>query len=311
MFSESIVQKGGRRFLNALAYYGWKRRPRKLLSSLINATIKLLMEIPSLREGYIIGSIDELKKVKGLSMRKYILLSKNYNISNDVARLMLMMFRSFGLLTYLKVANRYKIIITELGEVMREFLKEVKLSNVEKFSLIFIPGLLFKTKARIITIAVLAGNKNLADLYSSIKARLFEGKLSDIERAAIEILDEIRLINGGRITDYITETQVALSILSFLGLINLISPSKFNINSQGKVISPSIFLGLNYELTKGDLLSFRVDVESLGITRVNEVYQKLGIYGNYLSSLMDNLKKARQRIEVDLRRYFGLPYRII
>ena len=132
-----------------------------------------------------------------------------------------------------------------------------------------------------------------------------------IERAAIEILDEIRLINGGRITDYITETQVALSILSFLGLINLISPSKFNINSQGKVISPSIFLGLNYELTKGDLLSFRVDVESLGITRVNEVYQKLGIYGNYLSSLMDNLKKARQRIEVDLRRYFGLPYRIM
>lgn len=226
-----------------------------------------------------------------------------------LARSVLYLLESFGLVREYELAdNRLRCTLTALGEITMDFVKKSGLSIWEKASLMLIPGLLFKSKARVLLLSILAGAGNLRDVYNSVSARYFSDKLRGAEKVAFEILEEIVLTSGGSVSKYITGTQIALYGLSYIGLIQMLSIKEFKLNHKGKFISPAAFLTLNFEVSKGDYMGFGVPSEEIGLMTLDEIKRKYKHYGNELLKLIDELKKTRRSIEVSLEKFYALPY---
>ena len=266
--------------------------------------------IPNLRttiEDIITPDLDKLDEKTKFDTKDF----KN----NEKRRMkaLLHLLDSYGLISEYKLDdNRLRCVLTYLGEIVFKFIKELELSIYDKIALLLIPGLLFKTKARIIALSALGGLNNLRELYNSISAKFFGGTLKGCERVAYEILEEIHFIGGGVVDNYITSTQITLCGLSYLGLINLSdSFNNFKINPKGKFISPSEFITFD-SIIGSDYMGFKIkpDIEPMSLDDIKKKLKRKRKYkyGKELPRLIETLKKEKERIEANLSKFYSLPF---
>jgi hypothetical protein len=167
-----------------------------------------------------IAGIKSKKEYYGLALKflPYLKVKKESIIFDQIISL----FRSFGIIDTRYVGGKEKGIVinlTMLGETVRNSLMKFELREDYALAIYFISGLLFKTKARTIALAALNYTKaDLKTIYNELYLRL--GKFPEIEKGIEEILDEVQLSNAGEY--FLTDTQLVLAVLDFLGLINLI-----------------------------------------------------------------------------------------
>ena len=278
----------------------------KRVESLVDLMLNKI--IPTLKTTIVTVDLNELYKTPSFNTKDF----KN----NEKKRMkaILHLLDSYGLIGVYKLEdNKLRCVLTYLGEKVFKFINELELSSYEKVSLLLISGLLFKTKARIIALSALSGLSNLRELYNSVSAKFFGENLKGCERVAYEILEEIHFIGGGVVGNYITSTQIALCGLSYLGLINLSNSfNEFEINLEGKFISPSDFLALDLEVTNGDYMGFgiRSDIKPSSLEEMMKKLQRRRKYkyGNELPRLIEMLKEEKERIETNLRRFYSLPF---
>lgn len=303
---ELVKLEGLKTYLNTIAYLRKEKRPKKRARIIVNVIPKVLYTIKPTT--IISADIEELTKISAIGVTGIEKSLKSENLSKGLRKMVLPLLRSYGMIEIFKVANRTKIVLTALGDIVSTFIKESKLSDTEKLSLILIAGMLFKTKARVLTLSILSGNSNLRDVYNAVSARFFRGDLKGVEKVAFEILDEIRCVSAGIVKEYASQTQIALHGLSYVGLITLSSLNEFSINSSGNFITPADFLGLDFEMSKGLHMGFSIDRERLGYTPIDEIERKYGNYGKELVRLINALKANKSSIEINLEKFFALPF---
>jgi len=298
-----VEVKGVKAYLNSFKDFNLRklRRPGKRVEHVANLLINGV--IPKLKPTTIVTvDLDELRRTPSFKLGDF------KERERKLVKVLLHLLEGYGLIGEYKLEDgRLRCILTYLGDVTLKFISELELSVYEKIALLLTPGLLFRTKARVIALSVLGGLSNLRELYNSVSARYFRGDLRGCERAAYEILEEIRFIGGGIIENYVTSTQITLHGLSYLGLINLISLKEFTMNLEGKFISPAEFLALDFELTGGDYMGFKISGK-IGSATLDDIVKKRGRYGKELLKLVEILKREKKSIEVNLEKHYSLPF---
>jgi hypothetical protein len=206
------------------------------------------------------------------------------------------------------------INLTMLGETVRNSLSKLELREDYALAIYLIAGLLFKTKARPITLATLNYTRaNLRTIYNELYIKL--GKFPEIEKGIEEILDELQLSNAGEY--FLTDTQLVLAALDFLGLINLINKREFERSKEGNFITPEVFMGIDFMLNGDDTMGIISDRNIVGYipfsSYISEPYKygkhsgkKIAItFAKALENVLNEPKAKSYSISVDLHRRFG------
>jgi hypothetical protein len=269
----------------------------------------------SIREIKPIAGIKSKKEYKSLVLKFLPYLKvKESNIFDQIISL----FRSFGIIDmrYLGIKGKGRIVIslTTLGETVRNSLTKFELRGDYALAIYLISGLLFKTKARAIALAALNYTKaDLRAIYNELYIRL--GKFPEIEKGIEEILDELQLSNAGEY--FLTDTQLVLAALDFLGLINLINKREFERSKEGNFITPPVFMGIDFVLNGDDTMGIISDRNIVGYipfsSYISEPYKygkhsrrKIAItFAKAFENVLNELKAKSYPISVDLHRRFG------
>jgi hypothetical protein len=247
-----------------------------------------------------------------LKFLPYLKVKKKSIILNRIIKL----FRAFGLIDMIFVGGKKGRIInlTALGETVRNSLAKFELREDYALAIYLIVGLLFKTKARLIALAALNYTKaDLETIYNELYLKL--GKFPEIEKGIEEILDELQLSNAGEY--FLTDTQLVLAALDFLGLINLINKREYEKSKEGNFITPSVFMGIDFVLNGYDTMGIISDRNIVGYipfsSYISEPYKygkhsgkKIAItFAKALENVLNELKAKSYSISVDLHRRFG------
>jgi hypothetical protein len=326
LLKELVVHKSGAK--NTPKYLSRCKNLRERFK-IIKATLNILDSIPYYSlTGF---TKKELKSMGGIKFNQYVdialkflpvakkstrkqVKSKNKNKkSNAIIERVTRLFRTFGIIDVKRVGRKI-INLTLLGETVRNSLAKFELREDYVLAIYLIAGLLFKTKAR--PIALVALNYTRADLetiYNELYLKL--GKFPQIEKGIEEILDELQLSNAGK--DFLTDTQLVLAALDFLGLINLINKREYERSKEGNFITPSVFMGIDFVLNGDDTMGIIPDRNIVGYipfsSYISEPYKygkhsgkKIAItFSKALENVLNELKTKSYPISVDLHRRFG------
>jgi hypothetical protein len=269
-------------------------------------------------------SIREIKPISGIKSKKeyYSLVLKFLPYlkvkESIIFDQIISLFRSFGIIDMrslgIKERGRMVINLTAVGETVRNSLTKFELREDYALAIYLISGLLFKTKARAIAFAALNYTKaDLRAIYNELYIRL--GKFPEIEKGIEEILNEIQLSNAGEY--FLTDTQLVLAALDFLGLINLINKREFERSKEGNFITPEVFMGIDFVLNGDDTMGIIPDRNIVGYipfsSYISEPYKygkhsgkKIAItFAKALENVLNELKAKSYSISVDLHRRFG------
>ncbi|MEM0083590.1 MAG: hypothetical protein QXZ48_05800 [Zestosphaera sp.] len=296
----------------ALKEYGKKRLKKKSYQEIfrfVEVFSKILRNTPEVKHELIVGDYRELSAVAtdGISSSSFLkMVSGNARKHVKVA---LITGCSFGLLTEVRIAGKKKYVLTELGKVVKKEAEELK--DNELYEVALISGLLFNTRAKLLTSSVLAhGCSSIKDIYANLltSLRAYWHEMNDIANLAFKTVEEIIRVPEGIIKTKsgvrVSNTYVTLSVLSGLGVLSV----------QDRTVCPGPNAPTYLELLSTYHLKLLPEtlypILDLRERRLTPEQQETLNRWRMITMRVLHDDKKRKLIEVDLSRLYGLPLRL-
>jgi hypothetical protein len=226
--------------------------------------------------------------------------------SEEVA---LRVLRGLGHIEYFYWRNKRYVIVTPLGDTVRDFIKDPKTPEDAKLHALIVSSLPFSTKMRVVYGLYYIHGISPGGFYATLKDKLFaydwENKLryySGVERLALEVLLEMVYTRGS--------SEVAVSETEILTTIIHTYASQFG----GKQKLNELFRALNHHLRykhrdRFEYASAAWEALKPGVyLKIDEALKKYGL--SALKPLIDRLESKFTSIEYALYCLYSLPTKI-
>jgi hypothetical protein len=289
------------------------RIPILLRKSILKMLLSLEKPLPS--EYSIIFSADSLNKI--VKSRDIIVnitgsyfekLKETYDVpglhKNDFI-VALHILRGLGLIEMLSGGR--VVVLTKLGDIVRSYIASAKgLSDVSKLSAMLLASLPFSTKMRVIYGLYYMYGADYAGFYNTLRDKLFTydprtglNYYRGVERLGLEVLNEIVLTRAGESRDYVSETQILVSLLK--GYLKLFDDDRSRLNdlfrslnkhlryphrdrfkyesAAWEALAPGNYIELDKMLEKYRLKELEPLIKKLGENFTSIEYQLQGLYG--------------------------------
>lgn len=257
-------------------------------------------------------SIEDLEKAREKAVRSSSIRASLKGVGESTLKLAMSAAKSFGLLfTFRTLTKGPFILSTELGSKLYTILSSSSVSKeldeLSRCQLLLVPGLIFPTKAKLITISVLSLREgHVRDIHNSLLQN-FEA-FSSVQKLVVEILYEIRMMNTPKRPStkreaYYTETEVILALLEMMGIIETKDDFKYFsiIDRDRTFLNARDVVGL-FRYFDESTFGYQFSIEP---TLISELRSLGAVYQNLLD-VLEVLRERKREIIIDLEN----PYRV-